>query len=215
MYIPAAFQQHDPAQLHQLIRQAPLAALINHSSAGLHASHLPLLLAADEGEFGTLYGHFARANPHWQTFAEDAQALAIFTGADAYVSPSSYPSKAEHGKAVPTWNYLSVHARGPLEVFDDPERLRLLLTRLTAAHENSRPQPWAMSDAPQDYIDSMLRAIVGFVMPIQRLEGQWKLSQNRNSADRAGVQQSLSASPASQDQQLAQQMQNTGTPTQP
>jgi transcriptional regulator len=208
MYIPAAFQQHNLVQLHGLMRQAPLATLVSHSSVGLQASHLPLLLVADEGEHGTLYGHFARANGQWQAFAEDAQALAIFTGADAYVSPSSYPSKAEHGKAVPTWNYLSVHAQGPLELFDEPERLRQLLARLTDAHESPRPQPWAMSDAPRDYIDSMLRAIVGFALPIQRLEGQWKLSQNRSAPDREGVQQALSASSQVKDQQLAQQMQN-------
>lgn len=207
MYIPAAFQQHDLAQLHGLMRQAPLATLVSHSSAGLQASHLPLLLVAEDGEHGTLYGHFARANPQWQAFAEDAQALAIFTGAEAYVSPSSYPSKAEHGKAVPTWNYQSVHAQGRLELFDEPERLRQLLARLTDTHESPRAQPWAMSDAPQDYIDSMLRAIVGFVLPIQRLEGQWKLSQNRNAADREGVQQALSSSLAASDRNLAEQMQ--------
>lgn len=207
MHIPEVFRQNQQAQLHALMRSAPLATLISHSSAGLQASHLPLLLVADEGEHGTLYGHFARANGQWQAFAEDAQALAIFTGAEAYISPSSYPSKAEHGKAVPTWNYQSVHAQGRLELFDEPERLRLLLTRLTAAHESSRPQPWAMSDAPQDYIDSMLRAIVGFVLPIQRLEGQWKLSQNRSAADREGVQQALSSSLAASDRNLAEQMQ--------
>lgn len=209
MYIPAHFRQDDLAQLHAQMRQAPLATLVSHSSAGLQASHLPLLLVAEEGEHGTLYGHFARANPQWQVFAEQPEALAIFSGADAYVSPSAYPSKAEHGKAVPTWNYISVHAHGQLEVFDDHERLRQLLAHMTAAHEGNQPKPWAMDDAPRDYIDSMLRAIVGFALPIQRLQGQCKLSQNRNAADHAGVQQALSASPQAKDQALAAQMQPT------
>lgn len=206
MYIPVAFRQEDLAQLHAQIRHNPLAALVSHGTDGLQASHLPLLLVTEEGEYGTLYGHFARANPQWQAFAEQPEALAIFTGADAYVSPSSYPSKAEHGKAVPTWNYISVHAHGQVEVFDDPERLRQLLAHMTVAHEGSQPQPWAMDDAPRDYIDAMLRAIVGFALPIQRLQGQWKLSQNRNTADHAGVQQALSASPNAGAQQLAEQM---------
>jgi transcriptional regulator len=208
MYIPAAFQQHDLAQLHGLIRQQPLASLISHSAAGLQASHLPLWLAADEGEFGTLYGHFARANSQWQELAAGAEVLAIFTGAEGYISPSWYPSKAEHGKAVPTWDYQSVHAYGQIEVFEDAERLLQLLGRLTAQHEHRQSQPWAIADAPRAYIDKMLRAIVGFSLPIQRLEGQWKLSQNRSTTDRAGVQQALSASPDAGAQELAQQIKN-------
>lgn len=212
MHIPAAFRQDDLAQLHAQMRENPLAALVSHGASGLQASHVPLLLVAEEGEYGTLYGHFARANPQWRTFAEQPEALAIFSGADAYVSPSAYPSKAEHGKAVPTWNYISVHAHGQLQVFDDPERLRQLLAHMTAVHESNQPQPWAMDDAPRDYIDSMLRAIVGFALPIQRLQGQWKLSQNRNAADHAGVQQALSASPQAKDQALAAHMQPTHQP---
>lgn len=207
MHIPAAFRQDDLAQLHAQMRENPLAALVSHGASGLQASHVPLLLVAEEGEYGTLYGHFARANPQWRSFAEQPKALAIFSGGDAYVSPSAYPSKAEHGKAVPTWNYISVHAHGQLQVFDDPERLRQLLAHMTAVHESNQPQPWAMDDAPRDYIDSMLRAIVGFALPIQRLQGQWKLSQNRNAADHAGVQQALSASPQAKDQALAAHMQ--------
>lgn len=209
MYIPAHFRQDDLAQLHAQMRQAPLATLVSHGASGLQASHVPLLLVAEEGDYGTLYGHFARANPQWRAFAEQPEALAIFSGADAYVSPSAYPSKAEHGKAVPTWNYISVHAQGQLQVFDDPERLHQLLARLTAVQEGNQPKPWAIDDAPRDYIDSMLRAIVGFALPIQRLQGQWKLSQNRNAADHAGVQQALSASPQAKDQALAAQMQPT------
>ncbi|MBX9914881.1 MAG: FMN-binding negative transcriptional regulator [Pseudomonadaceae bacterium] len=209
MYVPDAFQQHDLAQLHGLIRQQPLASLINHGAAGLQASHLPLWLAADEGEYGTLYGHFARANPQRRELDAGADVLAIFTGADGYISPSWYPSKAEHGKAVPTWDYQSVHAFGQIEVFEDAERLLQLLGQLTAQHESAQPQPWTMDDAPRDYIDKMLQAIVGFRLPIQRLEGQWKLSQNRNAADRAGVHAALRASPEAGARNLAAHIKHT------
>lgn len=206
MYIPAAFRQHDLAQLHGLIRQQPLASLISHGAAGLQANHLPLWLATDEGEFGTLHGHFARANPQWQELAAGAEVLAIFTGAEGYISPSWYPTKAEHGKAVPTWDYQSVHAYGQAEVFDDAERLLQLLGRLTEQHESPQSQPWAIADAPRAYIDKMLQAIVGFSLPIQRLEGQWKLSQNRSTADREGVQHALSANPDAGARDLAEQI---------
>lgn len=206
MYIPAAFRQHDLAQLHGLIRQQPLATLISQGGEGLQASHLPLLLIANEGEHGTLYGHCARANPQWRALARGSETLAIFTGVDGYISPSWYPSKTEHGKAVPTWDYQSVHAYGQAEVFDDPARLLQLLDQLSQQHEAGRPQPWTLAEAPREYIDQMLRAIVGFSLPIQRLEGQWKLSQNRSRDDRADVRQALSASPDAGAQRLAQQM---------
>ncbi|MBU0809596.1 MAG: FMN-binding negative transcriptional regulator [Gammaproteobacteria bacterium] len=202
MYTPPAFRQNDLALLHQQINACPLATLVNQGANGLQASHLPLLLAADEGEFGTLYGHFARANPHWRELLQ-GETLAIFQGPQAYISPAWYPSKAEHGKAVPTWNYIAVHARGQAQLIEDREGLLQLVSRLSAQHEAGREQPWAVSEAPTDYIDTMLRAIVGFALPIQRLEGQWKLSQNRTAADRDGVHKGLSASPVAADQALA------------
>ncbi|MDD2160940.1 FMN-binding negative transcriptional regulator [Pseudomonas sp. MIL19] len=202
MYTPPAFRQNDLAQLHQQINACPLATLVNQGANGLQASHLPLLLATDEGEFGTLYGHFARANPHWRELLQ-GETLAIFQGPQAYISPAWYPSKAEHGKAVPTWNYIAVHARGQAQLIEDREGLLQLVSRLSAQHEAGREQPWAVSEAPTDYIDTMLRAIVGFALPIQRLEGQWKLSQNRTAADRDGVHKGLSASPVAADQALA------------
>lgn len=202
MYTPPAFRQNDLAQLHQQINACPLATLVTQGANGLQASHLPLLLAADEGEFGTLYGHFARANPHWRELLQ-GETLAIFQGPQAYISPAWYPSKAEHGKAVPTWNYIAVHARGQAQLIEDSEGLLQLVSRLSAQHEAGREQPWAVSEAPTDYIDTMLRAIVGFALPIQRLEGQWKLSQNRTAADRDGVHKGLSASPVAADQALA------------
>lgn len=206
MYVPSAFRQNDLAVLHREITDCRLATLISHGENGLQASHLPLLLRPEEGPYGTLYGHLARANPHWRVLGEGGEALVIFNSADAYVSPSWYPAKAEHGKVVPTWNYIAVHAYGRADVFDDTERLLSLLDELTARHETPRPRPWALGDAPQDYITGMLRAIVGFALPIERLEGKWKLGQNRSEADRQGVHDGLSTSSDHRDRALAQRM---------
>lgn len=206
MYTPTAFRQDDLATLHQQMHATRLPTLVSHGKQGLLASHLPLLLAPDEGEHGTLYGHFARANPQWRDLAEGSPALVIFQGAEAYISPSWYAAKAEHGKVVPTWNYISVQAHGRAEVFDDAERLLQLVSRLSDQHEAERPQPWAVSDAPRDYIDSMLRAIVGFALPIERLEGKWKLGQNRSQADQTGVREGLHASHDPRDRALSAQI---------
>ncbi len=206
MYLPSAFRQTDLAQLHNLIDSTGLALLTSSGSQGLMASHLPLLLVPDEGEFGTLYGHFARANPHWRDLAEGSEALAVFSGPDAYVHPGWYPSKAEHGKVVPTWNYIAVHARGQTEVFTDPERLLQLVSRLSERHEAAQATPWSVDDAPRDYLDAMLRAIVGFALPIARLDGKWKLGQNRDAADREGVLEGLAASANPRDRELAARM---------
>jgi len=206
MYVPPAFRQTDLPALHREIGNCRLATLVSHGENGLQASHLPLLLRPEEGRYGTLYGHLARANPHWQVLAEGTEALVMFNGPDAYVSPSWYPAKAEHGKVVPTWNYIAVHAYGRAEVFDDAERLRSLLAGLTERHEGPRPQPWAVDDAPQDYIAGMLRAVVGFALPIERLEGKWKLGQNRSEADRRGVHDGLANSTDPRDRDLAQRM---------
>lgn len=205
MYRPAAFRQDDLTTLHAQIDNSGLALLTSNGLAGLQATHLPLLLAPEEGEFGTLYGHFARANPHWQDLTGQ-EALAVFAGPDAYVHPGWYPGKAEHGQVVPTWNYIAVHAWGPVETFDDPARLRELLTRLTARHEAGRAQPWSLDDAPAEYLERMLRAIVGFALPIRRIEGQWKLSQNRQPADHNGVREGLATSPNPRDRELAARM---------
>lgn len=206
MYSPTAFRQDDLATLHRQIAACRLATVVSQGPSGLQASHLPLLLEPAEGEFGTLYGHFARANPHWQALANGGEVLTIFSGPDAYVSPSWYPAKAEHGKVVPTWNYIAVHVYGQIELFDDAERLLTLVGRLSARHEAGRAQPWAVEDAPRDYLDSMLRAIVGFALPIRRLEGKWKLGQNRSAADQSGVREGLNASPDARDRELAARM---------
>ncbi|MDU9408821.1 FMN-binding negative transcriptional regulator [Pseudomonas sp. zfem001] len=209
MYCPAAFRQDDLPTLHAQMRSSVLAIVTSSGAQGLQASHLPLLLAPEEGELGTLYGHFARANPHWRDLAGGTEALVLFSGADAYVHPGWYPAKAEHGKVVPTWNYIAVHAWGQAEVFDDPGRLLQLVSRLSDRHEQGRAQPWAVEDAPRDYIDAMLRAIVGFALPIRRLEGKWKLSQNRSEADQAGVRAGLATSASPRDHELAAQMNPT------
>ncbi len=193
MYTPAHFREDDLAAQHAIIRAARLCSLVSQTGAGLIATPLPLLLDPAEGPFGTLYGHFARANPHWKQLS-DGEALAIFMGPDAYVSPAWYATKAETGKVVPTWNYVAVHAYGTPEIFDDADRLRDVVSRLSDHHEAPRANPWAVADAPADYIAAMLKGIVGLRLPITRLEGKRKLSQNRNDADRAGVAEGLAAS---------------------
>lgn len=203
MYTPRAFALDDLPQIQQLIQHTRLAQLVTVGENGLQASHLPLLLNPDEGPHGTLYGHLAKANPQWRDLQNGSEALVIFAGAEAYVSPAFYPSKAEHGKVVPTWNYLAVHAYGKADVFSDAERLLKVVSALTDHHEGGRAQPWAVGDAPADYIDTMLKAIVGFALPIDRLVGKRKLSQNRSAADMAGVREGLTASADLRDQNLA------------
>lgn len=206
MYLPSAFHDHDIPRLHEQMEEARLAILITQGEQGLQASHLPLLLRSDEGQFGTLYGHFARANPQWKDLEQGANVLVVFPGADAYVSPSFYPAKAEHGKVVPTWNYLAVHAYGQAEVFHDAEKLLRIVSGLTDKHEGKRTQPWAVSDAPADYLEDMLKAIVGFALPITRLEGKRKLNQNRTAADQQGVHDGLAASVDPVDNHVARLM---------
>lgn len=203
MYPNPAFRLDDLPRLHQHLREHALALLVSQTEAGPLVSHLPLWLDPDEGPYGTLYGHLARSNPQAAALVEQGQVLAVFQGPQAYVSPSFYPGKAEHGRVVPTWNYQAVHARGSVEVFDEPERLLPLLERLTNQHEAGRAQPWRVQDAPADYLQGMLRAIRGLRLPIDHLQGIAKLSQNRNAADREGVRQGLAASPVPGDQALA------------
>lgn len=188
MYLPPHFREDRPEVLHQLMAKLPLAALITMGSGGLTANHIPLLYDA---ESGTLSGHLSRANPQWQDYRDDVEALAIFQGPQAYISPNWYPTKAEHGRAVPTWNYAVVHAYGSLSVYSDPERLRAFLNRLTATHEASQPKPWAPADAPPEYIAGLLKAIVGIEIRVTRLEGKWKASQNQPPGNRAGAADAL------------------------
>jgi transcriptional regulator len=185
VYLPKHFEQHDRGTVVALMRERPLATLIVATPAGPTADLIPLEFHPDEGEHGTLRGHVARANPLWRQVG--AQALAVFTGPDAYVSPGWYPSKREHGKVVPTWNYTMVQARGTLRAVEDAPWLRALVGRLTEHHEAQQVQPWSVSDAPDDYVQQMLKAIVGIEIVLTSLIGKWKVSQNRSAADREGV----------------------------
>ena len=198
MYVPPAFAVADLRELHDIIRASRLGFLVTRSSAGLQSSPLPLFLDPEEGEYGTIYGHLARANPQWSSPLE-GEAMALFMGPNAYITPSWYPTKAATGKVVPTWNYVAVEAHGPVEFFEDPERLREVVTRLTRIYEQPRDQPWAVNDAPPDFIKSQLRGIVGIRMPVVRIDGKRKMSQNRSAEDRAGVIDGLSRSDNPQD----------------
>lgn len=191
MYTPTAFLETRLPELHAAIDTIAFATLVSTTAEGLEVSHIPLLLAPEEGPYGTLYGHVARANAH--AACNGAASLAIFLGPHAYISAGWYPGKHAHGKEVPTWNYVAVHAHGNLETFEDTAALRQLLARLTDRHERSMPEPWGLSDAPAGYIDRNLKAITGLRLPIERLQGKWKLSQNRTGADRQGVLAGLEA----------------------
>jgi len=191
VYLPPAFRQDRTDVLHDAIRKAGLATLVTLTPEGLIASHIPLLLDPDPAPYGTLTGHLAR--PNAQARGATGDALAIFLGPDAYITPSWYETKRETGKVVPTWNYVAIHAAGPITFFNDPDRLLDVVTRLTERHEGTRAAPWAVSDAPADFVQTMLKGIVGFSIQITRLEGKWKMSQNRPEVDRAGVAAGLAA----------------------
>jgi len=194
VYIPPSFAERDVPVMHAFIEAHPLGALVTASATGLFATHLPFVLDRVRGEHGTLQGHIARANPHHELAGEATEALVIFTGADSYVTPSLYPSKSEHGKVVPTWNYVAVHAHGTLRFVREPDALRRHLEQLTARHESSLPLPWSIADTPDGYVDKLLGAIVGVEIEITRLDGKWKMSQNRPAADVDGVIDGLGAS---------------------
>jgi len=191
VYVPEHFRETRIDVLQAFVTRHPLATLVALTSAGLTANHIPLQshLAASAG--GWLRGHIARANSLWRELQPDAQVLAVFTGADSYVSPNWYPSKREHGKVVPTWNYATVHVRGTIRFIEDTSWLREFVEGLTDSHERGTPKPWHVSDAPQDYIAGMLRAIVGFEIRISEVVGKFKGSQNRSAADRAAVHAAL------------------------
>ena len=194
LYIPPAFRETDAAVLQAEIRRIGFASLTTTGPEGPLVSHLPVFLDTGIGPLGQLRCHVARANPQWRDSDLTKPALAVFMGPDAYVSPSWYPSKSEHGKAVPTWNYVAICARGRLEIITDRDALLAHVAELSNRHEAAFPEPWRVDDAPADYIEKQLRAIVGFRFTIEALEGKLKLSQNRAEADRASVAAALSAS---------------------
>src|SRR5260370_2331693 len=193
MYLPAHFRQDKLDVLHRFIGLHSLATLVTLGPDGLMANHIPLILDPEPGPFGTLRGHVAKANPQWRDSLPHVSALAIFEGPSAYISPSWYPSKEETGRVVPTYNYVVVHAHGRLSTYTDPARLEQHLRILTAQHEASFPIPWTIDDAPPEFFAAQLNAIVGIEIAIERLEGKWKVSQNRTPADRAGVVAGLRA----------------------
>lgn len=191
MYVPSQFEETRLPALHAAMRDAGLATLVTDGPGGLEANHVPVLLDAARGPFGTLLGHVARANPVWRGSPEHRRALAVFLGPDVYVTPSWYPTKRRTGEVVPTWNYVAVHAHGTLRFFEDEARLLAIVTGLTERREAGRAEPWAVADAPEAYVRGMLRGIVGFELAIERLEGKRKMSQNRSAEDRAGVAEGL------------------------
>jgi transcriptional regulator len=205
MYIPSSYAEHDLPTLHAYLEAHPLGAIVTNSEAtGLYATHLPLLLDRSAGAMGTLFGHLARANPHSKLLTETpTPTLVIFAGPDAYITPNWYQTKQETAKVVPTWNYAAVHAFGAVRLREDPEFLREHLEQLTTRHESKHEHPWKVSDAPNDFIEQQMKAIVGVEVTIERLEGKWKMSQNRSAADVDGVIRGLNVSSSAQDHAVA------------
>lgn len=187
MYCPAHFAESRPEELHALMREHPLATLVTMGDHGLNADQIPLLLDTAADGTPVLRGHVARANPMWQTLHPEIEALAVFRGPEAYITPSWYPTKREHGKAVPTWNYAVVHARGPLRIIHDADWLRRQVDALTQMQESTFAEPWAVSDAPADYVEKLLAGIVGIELTVTALKGKWKASQNQPEGNRSGV----------------------------
>lgn len=193
MYNPPHFQEERTEVLQKLIREHSLAAVVTMGPEGLIANHIPLILDAEAGTLGTLRGHISRMNPQWRDSLPHVAALAIFQGPSAYITPSWYPSREETGKVVPTYNYVVVHAQGALRTYEDPELLLRNVRALTEQHEAGLAKRWSVEDAPKDFIREQLKGIVGIEIPIARLEGKWKVSQNRVPADRQGVIEGLRA----------------------
>lgn len=187
MYIPASFREDRVERLHDLIEKHPFGLLVTHGNGGLEASPIPFLLHGDEGEHGVLRAHVARANPHWKALSGLTDCLVVFQGPQGYVTPSWYPSKAETHKAVPTWNYAMVQVWGRPSVIEDPGWLRRQLDELTMFHEEPRRHSWSVGDAPAEYIARQMKAIIGIEISISRIEGKWKMSQNKDDADRKSV----------------------------
>jgi len=213
MYLPKHFEETHVPILHDLIRAYPLGALVVLTARGLEANHIPFEVDPDPLPFGTLRGHIARANPLWRERSRDVEALVIFQGVSAYVSPAWYQTKRETGRVVPTWNYAVVHAHGAPRFIDDRAWLRAFVEQLTNRHEAARPDRWKITDAPPEYIEQQLGAIIGLEIPITRLIGKWKLSQNRPAPDRAGVVEGLSREGGHAGATMSQLMRQSSGPT--
>jgi transcriptional regulator len=203
MYQPSHHREDRLDVQQALIRAFPLGALVTSGAGGLVANHIPFLLDPAASKLGTLKAHLARANPQWREFDEAHEALVIFHGAESYITPSWYETKRATGKVVPTWNYAVVHAYGPIRIIDDETWLREHVAELTSTHEQARAAPWQVSDAPEPFVAAMLRGIIGFEIEIARIEGKWKVSQNRPEADRRGVVDGLRAAADDSSSQMA------------
>ncbi|PVE26228.1 transcriptional regulator [Microvirga sp. KLBC 81] len=191
MYQPPHFREDRLEVQHALIRAHPLGLLVTHGGTGLIANPIPFVLDATASPHGTLRAHLSRANPQWRDFDPDQEALVVFHGTETYITPSWYEAKREHGKVVPTWNYAIVQAYGRMRVTDDSDWLQKQITAMTSAQESTRAEPWAVSDAPADFVAAQLKGIVGVEIEITRIEGKWKVSQNRSEADRRSVAMGL------------------------
>ena len=208
MHIPPHFNRDDPAALRAAMRRFQTATLVSQGPNGMIATHVPVMILDDPAPLGRLRCHFARANTHANLIAEASEVLAIFQGPEGYISPNWYPSKPASGKVVPTWNYATVHAYSTATTFHDAAPLKQLVTKLTDRFETQQADPWSVDDAPADFIDHMLKAIVGIDMTFSRLEGKWKMSQNRPAGDQAGVIDGLRAQGGGADLALAAEMKN-------
>jgi transcriptional regulator len=211
MFQPDHFRVDDVAEMHALMRARPFAALVSAGPLGLYGTHLPTVLKS-EAPNGVIECHLSRANPHWKDLAEGGEAMLIFQGPEGYITPNWYATKAETGKAVPTWNYAVVHAYGRPAIMKEKDWLLRHVTELSAQQERSEARPWEVSDAPASYIDVMLRGIVGFRFEITRLEGKWKMSQNRDTQDRVGVIEGLKARASGDDLAIADAVMRKMTP---
>jgi transcriptional regulator len=210
MYIPQANKEDRLPVLHQFMDDQPFASLITMGTSGLFASHIPMVLERTGTGFGRLNLHISRANPQWRDFSPSVEALAIFSGPNHYITPNWYPEKQATGKVVPTWNYAVIHAYGQLRVIEDTQWLMAHLESLTNIHEAGSPAPWKVDDAPADYIASLAKGIVGLELTIQRLEGKWKVSQNRSRLDRAGVASGLAERNTSESFAMKALVENSG-----
>jgi transcriptional regulator len=203
LYIPKFNEETDVSVLHGLIKENPFGTWTTVSEGAIAIYHIPFVLHEDKGALGTLYGHVAKKNSIWETYSKEMQSAVVFQGGDAYISPSWYPTKHEHGKAVPTWNYAVVHAWGTPRIIEDPEWLLCHVEEITAIHENDQQLPWKVSDAPKEYIDKLLGAIVGVEIPITEFKGKMKLGQNRPDPDKLGTVAGLTSKGTDKAKELA------------
>lgn len=205
MYIPSVFKENDNLLIQQLIKANPLATLIQHTNEGLTANHIPLLWVAG-GEQGQLIGHVSKANPLWQELTNNSQVLAVFQGADTYITPSWYATKEQDHKAVPTWNYMAVHVYGKLSIIDNPIEVRKHLTEMVTEQEATFVNPWQLTDAPEDYLAGQIKGIVVVKLTIDKLLAKWKVSQNQPVENQQTVIEGLTALATDNGKLMAEQV---------